>query len=56
MKCKFLMPTTFHNKCCLFKGSNKMVFAGEVFNSTSLPSGNLVDGLLLDIHTDARAY
>ena len=29
--------------------------SGEVFNSTSLPSGNLVDGLPLDLHnTDAR--
>ena len=26
---------------------------GEVFNSTCLPSGNLVDGLLLDLHTGA---
>ena len=29
--------------------------SGEVFNSTSLPSGNLVDGFPLDLHiTDAR--
>ena len=30
---------------------------GEVFNSTCLPSGNLVDGLPLDLHnTDAVGY
>ena len=31
--------------------------SGEVCNSTSLPSGNLVDGLPLDSHnTDARGF
>jgi hypothetical protein len=34
----------------------KKFLPGEVFNSTSLPSGNLVDGLPLDLHTDARGY
>ena len=30
---------------------------GQVFNSTCLPSGNLVDGLPLDLHnTDAIGY
>ena len=32
-------------------------YSGEVFNSTSHPSGNLVDGLPLDLHnTDARGF
>ena len=35
--------------------SSDFVFK-EFFNSTCLPSGNLVDGLPLDLHTDARGY
>ena len=37
--------------------NEKMKLWREVFNSTCLPSGNLVDGLPLDLHnTDARGY
>ena len=32
-------------------GNFKKESPGEVFNSTSLPSGNLVDGLPLDLHS-----
>ena len=34
----------------------KKELPGEAFNSTSHPSGNLVDGLPLDLHTDATRY
>ena len=35
----------------------KIKYFGEVFNSTCLPSGNLVEGLPLDLHnTDARGF
>ena len=30
--------------------------SGEVFNSTSLPSGNLVDDLPLDLHKDKKGH
>ena len=37
--------------------TNLNIFELEVFNSTGPPSGNMVDGLPLDLHnTDARGY
>ncbi len=34
---------------------NKTKFRGEVFNSSSLPSGNLLDGLPLDLHFSPKS-
>ena len=52
---KVLVPTKFQNKCeklmiCLFC-LTLFCLSREVFNSTCLPSGNLVDGLPLDLHS-----
>ena len=46
------MPIKFQKKCSRNeKVKNfKKELPGEVFNSTGLPSGNLVDGLPLDLH------
>ena len=38
----------------ILSNEKNMKNSGDIFNSTCLPSGNLVDGLPLGLHTDAR--
>ena len=46
------MPNTIFQKNTL-SNKNYATKSGGIFNSTCLPSGNLVDGSPLDLHTDA---
>ena len=51
-KLSFLCRSLFKKKVENMKKMKnfKKELPGEVFNSTGLPSGNLVDGLPLDLH------